>query len=279
MATLETSLSLNDNFSSKLSKIDSAINNTIFSMQNFASSADTNLSFKGVADNIANATDGMANSIINGVKKGVAVGSVALLGLGAAVYNVAGNFDEQMARVNSISDEVGVSFAELREQAIDLGAKTAFSATEAAGGMEAMASAGFNTQQIYDSMSGVLDLAAVSGGDVAMAAENAGAALNGFGLEASQAGHVADVFAMSAAKTNAEVGDMGEAMKYVAPQASAMGISLEETAAAIGVMSDNGIKGLIFCGPVAEKSASNKNRVNSGNPKLFYIDFRMKYAS
>ncbi|WP_084684500.1 phage tail tape measure protein [Bavariicoccus seileri] len=212
-------------------------------MQNFASSADTNLSFKGVADNIANATDGMANSIINGVKKGVAVGSVALLGLGAAVYNVAGNFDEQMARVNSISDEVGVSFAELREQAIDLGAKTAFSATEAAGGMEAMASAGFNTQQIYDSMSGVLDLAAVSGGDVAMAAENAGAALNGFGLEASQAGHVADVFAMSAAKTNAEVGDMGEAMKYVAPQASAMGISLEETAAAIGIMSDNGIKG------------------------------------
>jgi len=212
-------------------------------MQNFASSADTNLSFKGVADNIANATDGMANSIINGVKKGVAVGSVALLGLGTAVYNVAGNFDEQMARVNSISDEVGVSFAELREQAIDLGAKTAFSATEAAGGMEAMASAGFNTQQIYDSMSGVLDLAAVSGGDVAMAAENAGAALNGFGLEASQAGHVADVFAMSAAKTNAEVGDMGEAMKYVAPQASAMGISLEETAAAIGIMSDNGIKG------------------------------------
>ena len=78
---------------------------------------------------------------------------------------------------------------------------------------------------------------------MALASENTATALRGFGLEASQAGHVADVFARAAADTNAEVGDMGEALKYVAPVANSMGISLEETAAAIGIMSDAGIKG------------------------------------
>ena len=78
---------------------------------------------------------------------------------------------------------------------------------------------------------------------MALASENTATALRGFGLEASEAGHVADVFARAAADTNAEVGDMGEALKYVAPVANSMGISLEETAAAIGIMSDAGIKG------------------------------------
>ena len=94
-----------------------------------------------------------------------------------------------------------------------------------------------------EAMPGLLDLAAVSGGDVALASENAATALRGFNLDASQSGHVANVFAKAAADTNAEVGDMGEAMKYIAPVASSMGMSLEETAAAIGIMSDAGIKG------------------------------------
>ena len=92
-------------------------------------------------------------------------------------------------------------------------------------------------------MPGLLDLAAVSGGNVAAASEVAASALNAFGLEATEAGHVANVFARAAADTNAEALDMGEAMKYVAPVAKAMGLSLEETAASIGIMSDAGIKG------------------------------------
>ena len=137
----------------------------------------------------------------------------------------------------------GSSFEELRQQAIDLGAKTAFSAKESATGMENLASAGFNTKEIMAAMPGLLDLAAVSGGDVAMASENAATALRGFNLDASQSGHVANVFAKAAANTNAEVGDMGEAMKYIAPVANSMGFSIEEVSAAIGIMSDAGIKG------------------------------------
>lgn len=169
--------------------------------------------------------------------------SAPLFGVGVAAAKVGGDFEEQMSRVKAISGATGKSFDELRQQAVDLGAKTVFSAKESAAGMENLASAGFSAQEIMKAMPGLLDLAAVSGGDVALASENTATALRGFGLEASEAGHVADVFARAAADTNAEVGDMGEALKYVAPVANSMGISLEETAAAIGIMSDAGIKG------------------------------------
>lgn len=129
-----------------------------------------------------------------------------------------------------------------------------------------MASAGFNATEIMQSMPGVLDLAAVSGGDVALASETAAVAINAFGLEMSETGHVADVFARAAADTNAEVEDMGDAFTYVAPVASGLGLSIEETAAAIGVMSDAGVKG--SSGPVGEKVISLKHYVNSGKAKL-----------
>lgn len=166
-----------------------------------------------------------------------------LIGVGVAAAKVGGDFEAQMSRVKAISGATGDTFEQMKQQAIDLGAKTAFSAKESAAGMENLASAGFSAQEIMKAMPGLLDLAAVSGGDVALASENTATALRGFGLEASEAGHVADVFARAAADTNAEVGDMGEALKYVAPLANSMGISLEETAAAIGIMSDAGIKG------------------------------------
>lgn len=169
--------------------------------------------------------------------------TVPILGAGIAAAKIGGDFEEQMSRVKAISGATGSSFDQLKQQAIDLGAKTAFSAKESAAGMENLASAGFDANEIMSAMPGLLDLAAVSGGDVALASENAATALRGFGLDASKAGHVADVFARAAADTNAEVADMGEAMKYIAPVANAMGISLEESAAAIGIMSDAGIKG------------------------------------
>ncbi|MCT0027019.1 phage tail tape measure protein [Lactococcus lactis] len=169
--------------------------------------------------------------------------TLPIVGIGVAAAKIGGDFESQMSRVKTISGATGSSFDELRQQAIDLGAKTAFSAKESAAGMENLASAGFDSKEIMKAMPGLLDLAAVSGGDVALASENAATALRGFNIDAGQSGHVADVFARAAADTNAEVGDMGEAMKYIAPVASSMGMSLEETAAAIGIMSDAGIKG------------------------------------
>lgn len=246
-------------FSSTFSSLKSAVSGAMSSVVSKVSSAVSRMktiilgsgpAFKQFGSEIKNSFDKIntsvstvGNKLMSVAKVAAVAGTVAAIGLGKKIYDIAGGFDQQMSRVNAISDEVGISFAQLRTQAIDLGAKTAFSATEAAAGMENMASAGFNTKEIYESMNGVLALAAVSGGDVALAAENSASALRGFGLEAGQAGHVADVFAQAAAKTNAEVADMGEAMKYIAPVAHAMGISIEETAAAVGILSDSGIKG------------------------------------
>lgn len=166
-----------------------------------------------------------------------------LVGIGTAAFAIGNQFESAMSKVQAISGATGDELEALTDQAMDLGATTAFSASEAAAGMENLASAGFTVAEIMDAMPGLLDLAASSGAELGTAAEIAASAVRGFGLEASETAHVADVFAEAAARTNAQTEDMGEAMKYIAPVANAMGISLEETAAAIGILSDAGIKG------------------------------------
>lgn len=185
----------------------------------------------------------VGSAMTNVGKKATMALTVPILGLTAAAIKVGNDFEYQMDRVAAIAGATGDELKKMNDQAITLGADTAFSALEAAEGMENLASAGFLTNEIMAAMPGVLDLAAVSGGDVAMASEAMASSLRAFGLEAGQAGHVADIFAKAAADTNAEAADMAYAMKYVAPVAHAMGISIEETAAAIGIMSDAGIKG------------------------------------
>lgn len=169
--------------------------------------------------------------------------TLPLVAAGTAALATGIQFEQQMSRVGAIAGATGDELALLTEQAKELGASTAFSASEAAQGMENMASAGFAVTEIMDSMGGVLDLAAVSGGDVALASEAMATAINAFGLEASDSTHVANVFARAAADTNAETVDMAEALKYAAPPAANLGMSMEDTAAAIGIMSDAGIKG------------------------------------
>lgn len=169
--------------------------------------------------------------------------TLPLVGLGTAALKVGNDFEAQMSRVQAISGATGEELQSLNDLALQLGADTSFSASQAAQGMENLASAGFTVNEIVAAMPGLLDLAASSGADLATATEIAASAVRGFGLEADQTGHVADVFAEASARTNAQVEDMGEAMKYIAPVANAMGQSLEETAAAIGIMSDAGIKG------------------------------------
>jgi len=166
-----------------------------------------------------------------------------LVGVGLAAAKVGMDFDSEMSRVKAISGATGDEFKKLNDLALQLGADTAFSSSQVAQGMENMASAGFDTNQVMAAMPGMLALAASGGIDVATASDVAASALNGFGLEAGQAGHVADVLASAAAQTNAGVSDMGQALKYAAPPAKALGLSMEEVSAAIGLMSNAGIKG------------------------------------
>lgn len=186
---------------------------------------------------------GKVGSALEGAGQIMTRASVAIAGVATAAVKTTADFEAQMSRVQAISGATGEDLQALEDQAIQLGASTKFSASEAAQGMENLASAGFSTQEIMAAMPGMLDLAAASGEDLAASSDIAASTLRGFGLEAEQAGHVADVLAKNAADTNAAVADTGEAMKYVAPVAAAMGIGFEECAAAIGIMSDAGIKG------------------------------------
>lgn len=166
-----------------------------------------------------------------------------IIGIGTAAASTAASFEQQMNRVKAISGATGSEFEKLEQQAIELGASSVFSATEVGQAQENMASAGFDAKTIYEAMPGVMALAAVSGGDMALSAEAVATAMNQFGIEASQSSHVADIFAEAAARTNAETSDMAEALKYAGPVAGSFGLTLEETAAAIGIMSNAGIKG------------------------------------
>ncbi len=179
---------------------------------------------------------GVGNALTLGV-------TTPILGIGVAAVKSGNDFEAQMSRVSAIAEAYGKDLEKLRQQAIDLGADTSFSATEAAEAMENLASAGFKTDEIMDAMPGMLDLAASSGEGLASSADIAASTLRGFQLEAAQAGHVADVLAKNAADTNAAIMDTGYAMKYIAPVAQSAGWSLEEVTAAIGVLADAGIKG------------------------------------
>lgn len=186
--------------------------------------------------NIAGKIDNLGSTLTTSL-------TLPVLAIGTAAVTTGNDFEAQMSRVQAIAGATKDELKQLTDQAIDLGASTSFSASEVASGMENLASAGFTTQEIMEAMPGLLDLAASSGADLATSSEIAASAIRGFGLEASTSAHVADIFAEASARTNAQVEDMGEAMKYIAPVANTMGLKIEEVAAAIGIMSDAGIKG------------------------------------
>lgn len=192
--------------------------------------------FSNKVTRISEKIDGLGSTLTAGL-------TLPIFAIGTAATTVGNEFEAKMSKVQAIAGATKEELEKLTETAIELGSKTSFSSSQVAEGMENLASAGFTTNEIIKSMPGLLDLAASSGTELAAAAEITASAIRGFGLEANTSAHIADVFAEAAARTNAQTEDMGEAMKYVAPVAKTVGLSIEETAAAIGIMSDAGVKG------------------------------------
>ena len=137
-----------------------------------------------------------------------------------------------------------------------------------------MAMAGWDASQMMDGIAGIMDLAAASGEDLATTSDIVTDALTAFGLQASDSAHFADVLAQASSKSNTNVGLMGETFKYVAPVAGALGYSIEDTAVAIGLMANSGIKGsqagtalrstiTRLAKPVGEANQYNKYRWNN----------------
>lgn len=164
------------------------------------------------------------------------------LGLGAALKTSA-DFEGQMSRVGAIAQASSKDLKSMSNQAVDLGAKTSKSANEVAKGMEELAALGFNAKQTMEAMPGVISAAEASGAEMATTATVMASAINSFGLKASDANHVADLLARSANDSAADIQYMGDALKYAGTPAKALGVSIEDTSAAIEVLSNSGLEG------------------------------------
>ena len=174
---------------------------------------------------------------------------IAAVSTGALV--MAKNFDDGMRKVEATmgdklgktTKEVEANIGSLREEAQRLGSTTAFSASEAAAGMEKLALAGWDTNQIMAATEPMLNLASAASMDLATAADIVTDTMSAFGLEASEATKTTDIFAKAQSSSNTDVTQLGEAMKYVASSANAAGMDLEQTTAILGKLADSGIKG------------------------------------
>ena len=183
----------------------------------------------------------VGNSIAGAGKKMMGVTTV-IGGVGVAAVKTAADFDSAMSQVAAVSGATGKDFDALRNKAREMGAKTKFSATEAAEAMNYMAMAGWKTEDMLDGIEGVMNLAAASGEDLAATSDIVTDALTAFGLSAKDSGHFADILAAASSNANTNVSMMGETFKYCAPIAGALGFSAEDTAEAIGLMANAGIK-------------------------------------
>lgn len=153
------------------------------------------------------------------------------------------SFEAGMSEVEAISGATSEQMAALTEKAKEMGAATKFSASESAEALKYMAMAGWKTEDMLNGLEGIMNLAAASGEDLASVSDIVTDALTAFGLQASDSGHFADVLARAASSSNTNVGLMGATFQYVAPLAGALGYSIEDTAVAIGLMANAGIKG------------------------------------
>lgn len=169
-----------------------------------------------------------------------------MAGLGASVKTFT-TFDDSMRKVAATSgiaaDSSSKAYMQMRKQAQDLGASTRYSASEVAEGMNYMAMAGWSAEQTMAGIPAVLDLAAASGENLGTTSDIVTDAMTAFGMQAEQAGEFADILAAASSNANTNVSMMGDTFKYVAPVAGSLGFNAKDTAIAIGLMANSGIKG------------------------------------
>jgi TP901 family phage tail tape measure protein len=212
----------------QLRSLETQANQSATALQKISATGDK---LKTVGDNISNA----------GQKLLPVTGLVTAAG--AAAVKTAADFDSAMSKVAAVSGATGADLEALSEKAREMGSKTKFSASEAAEAMNYMAMAGWKTGDMLSGIEGIMNLAAASGEDLATTSDIVTDALTAFGLSAEDSGHFADILAAASSNANTNVSMMGETFKYAAPVAGALGFSAGDTAEAIGLMANAGIKG------------------------------------
>ena len=189
---------------------------------------------------------GKAADTVSGAMFGATAQMAGMAGIGFGVFDAVkgyADFEEEMSAVKAISGATGDEFNRLKEKAIQMGADTKYSALESAQVFRYMGMAGWKTGEMIDGIAGIMNLAAASGEDLAMTADIVTDSLSAFGLQAKDSAMFADVLAAAATNSNTNVALMGQTFKYAAPVAGALGFTVQDTATAIGLMANQGIKG------------------------------------
>ena len=185
----------------------------------------------------------MKESLTNLVTQGLQLAIDKVKEFATEAINVGKDFDSAMSKVKATSGASAEDMNLLRDKAKEMGSETKFSATESAEALNYMAMAGWKTNDMLDGISGIMNLAAASGEELALTSDIVTDALTALGMSANESGHFADVLASASSNANTNVSLMGESFKYVAPVAGAMGASAEDLAIALGLMANSGIKG------------------------------------
>lgn len=181
----------------------------------------------------------LANLVADGFRKATEAAKEFI----TEMVNVGKTFDDSMAQVAAVSGATGDDLEQLRDKAKEMGSATKFTASEAADAFNYMAMAGWKTEEMLGGIEGILNLAAASGSDLATTSDIVTDALTAMGYQAKDAGRLADVMAAASSNANTNVELMGHTFQYAAPLVGALGYSMEDTAVAIGLMANSGIKG------------------------------------
>lgn len=197
-----------------------------------------NMSSSGI-DGLA----GISDRVLGTVYKGAKMAAVGIGAIGVASIGAGASFEAQMSTVQAISQASAGDMKRLNALAEEMGRATKFSATEAGQGLEFMAMAGWKTEEMIGGLPGIMNLAAASGEELGLVSDIVTDALTAFGLTATDSARFADVLAQASSNSNTNVAMMGDTFRYVAPVAGAFGFTIEDTATAIGLMANAGIKG------------------------------------
>lgn len=211
-----------------------------------ATEKEVKIKISGKVDNSLNAVsqkvDKAFSKITKVAKSATLVGGAAATAAVTGAVKAGSSFESQISTVEAISGAAEKQITQLEEKAKEMGATTQFTATESGQAMEYMAMAGWKTKDMLNGISGIMDLAAASGEDLAGTSDIVTDALTAFNLQAKDSAHFADVLAQASSNSNTNVSMMGETFKYVAPIAGSLKYSAEDTAVSIGLMANAGIK-------------------------------------
>ncbi|MGN7271123.1 phage tail tape measure protein [Bacillus licheniformis] len=235
---LNDAIAVHQNLGNELQRVTKQFENTTNSTRRAAGVFSV---FKRNSGEVSKELNAVYQSASTAGKALSAIGAAGAFGIGMTV-KAAADFEKAMSRVGALANATNDQMADLTKTARHLGATTQYTDGQVAEGMQYLAMAGYKTNQIIGAMPGLLATAAAGQTDLGVTADIVSDILTEFHIKAEDTNRVADAMAYTFTNSNATLQEIGQTMKYAAPAAKTAGLSMEELAAATGIMANSGIK-------------------------------------